>query len=122
MKIGLNHWGYHIAKSWSGFSEKPTFEAAEEIADTVESMFIHGEVDEVDVIFTYFKSAMVQIPKTVQLLPVQPKAREGVEVQAQEVWEEDDPTDYPTLVLNRNRPRCCPTWPDIICAARSLRR
>ena len=24
MKIGLNHWGYHIAKSWSGFSEKPT--------------------------------------------------------------------------------------------------
>ena len=42
---------------------------------------------------------MVQIPKTVQLLPVQPKAREGVEVQAQEVWEEDDPTDYPTLVF-----------------------
>lgn len=99
MKIGLNHWGYHIAKSWSGFSEKPTFEAAEDIADTVESMFIHGEVDEVDVIFTYFKSAMIQIPKTVQLLPVQPKAKDSLEVQAQEVWEDDDPTDYPTLIF-----------------------
>ena len=99
MKIGLNHWGYHIAKSWTGFSEKPTFEAAEELADYVESLFIHREVDEVDIIFTYFKSAMIQIPKTVPLLPVQPKAKNALEVRSQEVWSEDDPTDYPTLIF-----------------------
>lgn len=99
IRIGLNHWGYHIDKSWTGFSEKPTFEAAEEIADYVESMFIHGEVDEVDIIYTYFKSAMVQIPRTVPILPVQPKAKDSLEVQGEEVWDADDPTDYSTLIF-----------------------
>lgn len=62
-------------------------------------MFVHGEVDEVDIIYTYFKSVMVQIPKTVPILPVQPKAKDALEVQSEEVWEADDPTDYPTLVF-----------------------
>ena len=44
-------------------------------------MFIHGEVDEVDIIYTYFKSAMVQIPRTVPILPVQPRAKDALEVQ-----------------------------------------
>ena len=46
-----------------------TYEAAEEIADYAASMFTHREVDEVDLIFTYFKSPMVQIPRTDAILP-----------------------------------------------------
>ena len=100
MRIGLNHWGYNVVRTWSGFSEKPTFEAAEEVADYVESMFIHGEVDEVNLIYTYFKSTMVQIPKTMSLLPVKPKAGDRLEAESQTVWEEDDKTDFTTLVFD----------------------
>ena len=100
MRIGLNNWGYNVVRTWSGFSEKPTFEAAEEVADYVESMFIHGEVDEVNLIYTYFKSTMVQIPKTMSLLPVKPKAGDRLEAESQTVWEEDDKTDFTTLVFD----------------------
>lgn len=99
MRIGLNHWGYNIVKTWSGFSEKPTFEAAEEVADFAESMFIHGEVDEVNLIYTYFKSTMVQIPKVLPILPVKPKAGDRLEAESQAVWDEGDKSDFTTLVF-----------------------
>ncbi len=99
MRIGLNHWGYNVVRTWTGFSEKPTFEAAEEVADFVESMFIHGEVDEVNLIYTYFKSTMVQIPKVLPILPVQPKAGDRLEAETQAVWDEGDKSDFTTLVF-----------------------
>lgn len=99
MQIGLNHWGYSIAKSWNGFSEKPTFEAAEEIADYAEAMFTHGEVDEVNIIYTYFKSAMVQLPRTIPLLPLQPKAGDKAEEDAVKVWDTQDQSDFTTLLF-----------------------
>ena len=69
-RLGLLHHGYNVVREWEGFSEKPTYEAAEEIADYAASMFTHREVDEVDLIFTYFKSPMVQIPRTDAILPL----------------------------------------------------
>jgi len=36
------------------------------------SFFIQGEIDEVNLIFTHFKSALDLEPKTLQLLPVRP--------------------------------------------------
>ena len=61
-------------------------------------MFTHREVDEVDLIFTYFKSPMVQIPRTDAILPLKTNFENDEQWQAQEVWEKDDPTDFSTLV------------------------
>ena len=37
-RLGLLHHGYNVVREWEGFSEKPTYEAAEEIADYAASM------------------------------------------------------------------------------------
>lgn len=95
--LGLNHWGHQVQKSWTGFSEKPSFEAAEEIADYVENLFTHKEVDKVDMVYTYFKSAMVQLPKNLRLLPVEAAAGSREKEQSLEVWDKDDVTDFHTL-------------------------
>lgn len=70
MEVGLKHFGYTYQHSFTGFSDQPTFEEADEIASFVEDLFIHGEVDEVNIVYTYFKSALDLKPKTGQLLPV----------------------------------------------------
>ena len=43
-RLGLLHHGYNVVREWEGFSEKPTYEAAEEIADYAASrlMFVAG--------------------------------------------------------------------------------
>ena len=98
VRIGLQHRALNVVRHWEGFSEKPTFEAAEELADCVAGMFIHHEVDEVDIIYTYFKSAMVQVPRTEQLLPIRTRFGDDEEEKAQTVWDDSDSTDFPTLI------------------------
>ncbi len=71
IEIGLKRYGYTYAHSFSGFSDNPSFEAADEIASLAEKLFIHLEVDEVNLVFTYFKSALALEPQTVKLLPVE---------------------------------------------------
>ncbi len=72
IELGLKHYGYSYVHGFSGFSDKPTFEEADAIATYAEKLFIQGEVDEVNLIFTHFKSALDLEPKTLQLLPVRP--------------------------------------------------
>ncbi len=64
-----------VVQSWLGSSDQPTYEAAREIADTLIEAFIAEEgdtaVDEVHVVFTRFKTMLVQEPTTVRLLPLE---------------------------------------------------
>jgi F-type H+-transporting ATPase subunit gamma len=64
-----------IVQSWSGFSDTPTYEAAREIADALIEAFVEVEgetaVDEVHVVYTRFKSMLVQEPTAVRLLPLE---------------------------------------------------
>ncbi len=64
-----------VVQSWTGFSDQPTYDAAREIADTLIEAFIAEEsdtaVDEVHVVFTRFKTMLVQEPTTVRLLPLE---------------------------------------------------
>jgi F-type H+-transporting ATPase subunit gamma len=64
-----------IVDQWSGFSDTPTYEAAREIADTLIEAFVDDEsetaVEEVHVVYTRFKSMLVQEPTTVRLLPLE---------------------------------------------------
>jgi F-type H+-transporting ATPase subunit gamma len=64
-----------IVEQWSGFSDTPTYEAAREIADTLIAAFVDDEgetaVEEVHVVYSRFKSMLVQEPTTVRLLPLE---------------------------------------------------
>ena len=66
--------GYEIKAAYTGFSDKPSYEAADEITNVAEKLFTSGAVDEVIVIYTHFKSALVLTPMAQRLLPVKPEA------------------------------------------------
>jgi F-type H+-transporting ATPase subunit gamma len=62
---------WDISESWSGFSERPSYENAAEVADTLVSAFMAGAgddeassdesgVDELHIVYTEFKSIMSQ--------------------------------------------------------------
>jgi F-type H+-transporting ATPase subunit gamma len=73
-----------IVQSWTGFSDQPTYDVAREIGDALITAFLAGEdhpeielaegardVDEVHVVYTRFKSMLVQEPTAVRLLPLE---------------------------------------------------
>jgi F-type H+-transporting ATPase subunit gamma len=73
-----------IEQSWTGYSESPTPADARAIGETLVSAFVDDEdsedsesgaagpsVDEVHVVFTRFKSMLVQEPTTIRLLPLE---------------------------------------------------
>jgi len=59
-----------IAGSWTGFSDNPTFEAAREVAAALTNEFL-GEIDEIHIVYTTFKSMITQEPVGAQMLPLQ---------------------------------------------------
>jgi F-type H+-transporting ATPase subunit gamma len=78
-----------IQDSWTGHSDQPTYEVAREIGEALVSAFVAGtsreeavraddedmpdepHVDEVHVVFTRFKSMLVQEPTDIRLLPLE---------------------------------------------------
>ena len=73
-----------IVKSWTGFSDQPTYDVARDIGEALITAFLAGEdhpevelpegakdVDEVHVVYTRFRSMLVQEPTTVRLLPLE---------------------------------------------------
>ena len=71
-----------IVQSWTGFSDQPTYDIASDVGATLISAFVNetGEepeegtapgVDEVHVVYTRFRSMMLQEPTAVRLLPLE---------------------------------------------------
>ncbi len=69
--------GYTIDSEYTGFSEKPTYEHAAQIAKEVAEGFKTGKYDEIHLSYTQFLSAITQKPVTVKLLPVSSDAPQG---------------------------------------------
>ena len=63
-------------KKWTGFSDKPQLVHAQRIAHLAVEKFLSGEVDEVYIIYTKFKSALSQEIQTVKMLPIVPNAED----------------------------------------------
>lgn len=61
----------------SGFSDKPTFQHAQQIAREATQKFVDGEVDEVYLVYTKFKSALSQVVTRTKLLPISPAKTEA---------------------------------------------
>jgi F-type H+-transporting ATPase subunit gamma len=62
-----------IVASWTGHSDQPTYDVAREIGDQLISQFLleHEGVDEVHLVYTRFRSMLVQEPTAVRLLPLE---------------------------------------------------
>jgi F-type H+-transporting ATPase subunit gamma len=62
-----------IVEAWTGFSDQPTYDVAAEIgARLIEAFLVEeGDVDEVHVVYTRFRSMLTQEPTAVRLLPLE---------------------------------------------------
>jgi F-type H+-transporting ATPase subunit gamma len=65
-----------VADSWSGFSDQPRYEHAKRIGETLIAAFTAdrddpAHVDEVHLVYTQFKSMLVQEPHDVRMLPLE---------------------------------------------------
>jgi F-type H+-transporting ATPase subunit gamma len=83
--VGRKAQGYYtfrnwdIVESWTGFSERPTYEDAAKIAETLVSAFMAGAegeqdgpagVDELHIVYTEFKSMMSQSAEAHRIAPM----------------------------------------------------
>jgi F-type H+-transporting ATPase subunit gamma len=83
-KKGVNYFkfrGYDYEDSWTGFSDQPTIEDARAVAKAAADAFSEGDVDEVRIAYTKFKSALTQKAGVVKLLPI---PRDELEEEAEE--------------------------------------
>lgn len=62
-----------VVQSWTGFSDQPEYESAAEIGGTLINEFLteHTGVDEVHLVYTRFRSMLVQEPLALRLLPLE---------------------------------------------------
>lgn len=65
-----------IVQAWTGFSDQPSYDVAAEIGRALIDSFLkeqgeEGDVDEVHLVFTRFRSMLVQEPTAVRLLPLE---------------------------------------------------
>src|SRR4051812_33757463 len=65
-----------IVRAWTGHSDQPTYEVAAEIGAALIDSFLkeqgeEGDVDEVHIVFTRFRSMLTQEPTAIRLLPLE---------------------------------------------------
>ena len=68
----FTHRGYKVLSSHIGFSDRPAYMDAENVAKDAAEKFAAEEFDELRIVYTVFKSALSQTPTTDTILPVEP--------------------------------------------------
>ncbi|GAA5165170.1 F0F1 ATP synthase subunit gamma [Ornithinimicrobium tianjinense] len=80
--------GREYAKAWTGFSDRPDFESAKEIAETLLAEFLKGSqeggVDEIHIVYTRFVSMVTQEVQVVRMLPLE--VVEAAEVTTEDIF------------------------------------
>jgi F-type H+-transporting ATPase subunit gamma len=61
-----------LKEAFTGFSDEPSFEKAQEIGRYLTQLFEDEEADEVHLVYNQFQSALVQRPTVTRLLPAAP--------------------------------------------------
>ena len=59
-----------VVESWTGFSDKPSYDNAKQVADTMLEAFVDHEVDEIHAVLTDFVSAVTQRAKATRFIPL----------------------------------------------------
>ncbi|MGH2759329.1 MAG: F0F1 ATP synthase subunit gamma [Actinomycetota bacterium] len=66
-----------IQAQWSGFSDRPSYDDAREVATKLIEDFSAGVIRSANLVYTVFESLMTQRPATLQILPVRREELEG---------------------------------------------
>ncbi len=85
-----------ISEEIIDISENPTYIHADGIASNIIEQYKKGQTGEVYLVYTVFESVIVQTPKIVQLLPLEPE-KFGIEAKGQKILMNYDPS--PEAVL-----------------------
>lgn len=83
--------GYTIAREYTGFSERPDYQNAVELAKDMADAYIKGEYDEIRIVYTRFFSPGHFRPETMRLLPLDAPHKETVENEMDIDWSAQNP-------------------------------
>ena len=72
--------GYNVIKQYIDFWNNLTFNTAINIGNDIKSLFLSNDVDEVKVIFNYFKNVATQQVMFESLLPIQPEKQDEKDI------------------------------------------
>lgn len=73
----FRHRGFNVIQAHFGFSDKPSYNNAVEIAYDAAQRFADEQFDELRIVYTLFKSALSQTPTNETILPLEPPAQEA---------------------------------------------
>lgn len=73
----FRHRGFNVIQAHFGFSDKPSYNNAVEIAYDAAQRFADEQFDELRIVYTLFKSALSQTPTNEIVLPLEPPAQEA---------------------------------------------
>lgn len=94
---------YHIERVFLGITDKPGYGDARAIANTLMEEYVSESVDAVEVFYTEYLSAMMQVAGTGGLLPIAPPPEEGGGETGPSATYEYEPE--PAEILDRLLPR-----------------
>jgi F-type H+-transporting ATPase subunit gamma len=86
----LNFRGYEVAGSYVGFTERPNFPDAREIAQDLMAAYVDERVDRVEIFYNGYISPLVQEVRRETLLPLQQASILGEDDDEQEEESEED--------------------------------
>ena len=95
--------GYDIKAAFTGFSEKPSYEDARQVADAVMARFEAGEIDQVELVYTQFLSAASQRVVVRRFMPLETEALTDAAASGPQADYEFEPS--PDAILTRLLPR-----------------
>jgi F-type H+-transporting ATPase subunit gamma len=94
--------GYKIASQTLGVSDTPKFSDAEALGERLVKEFIDGELDEVRIAYTDFRSAGSQVATSTRILPISREEVEATKGEINPLYEfEPEPAEILSLLLPR---------------------
>lgn len=80
----LNFRGYDLAGEYTGFTDRPAFSNAREVAQDVVAAYADEKLDRVEIIFNHYESPLTQTVENNVLLPIQ---------EIEDVLQDDEPEE-----------------------------
>jgi F-type H+-transporting ATPase subunit gamma len=87
--------------AWIGFSDRPSYADAQQIADRVVDDYVEGNIDGVWLVYTDFRSALTQVATTARILPVNPTEFSGGTGFPPQFLFEPEPAEILTTLVRR---------------------
>jgi F-type H+-transporting ATPase subunit gamma len=96
--------GYHLADGFTGFTDRPAYSDARNIAERLVAHYVDGEIDRVEILYNGYVSAMTQEVRHETLLPLQQADVLGEEDEEDEGGDGDGPDQSRSLWIYEPEP------------------